>query len=219
METNNKRFIIVHHLPTDVLPRKEFSIDFYWTGTFSACTRLERNEMRHCSLSSFEYSIIIKFLKIIWKPRLCGMNISEQMLALFIIHLVVTHGNFIVCFMFLGMFHPPVNNYKNIEPHESPLHTYKSLSTSRSVIKETTCSPFTSMRKVYSAFTLFKYRRDREREMLCFRHNHQLCATARFTYEWIEFCEIYEICGCWIFERKFIIKLYLKYRKHDYECH
>lgn len=47
--------------------------------------------------------------------------------------------------------------------------------------------------------------------MLCFRHNHQLCATARFTYEWIEFCEIYEICGCWIFERKFIIKLYLKY--------
>lgn len=59
-------------------------------------------------------------------------------------------------------------------------------------------------------FTLFKYRRDREREMLCFRHNHQLCAFARFTYERIEFCEIYEICGCWIFERKFIIKPYLE---------
>lgn len=75
-----------------------------------------------------------------WKPRSCGMNISEQMLALFIIHHVVSHNNFIVRFMFPGMFHPPVNNYKNIEPHESPPNTNKSFSTSRSVIKEILCS-------------------------------------------------------------------------------
>lgn len=153
METNNKRFIIVHHLPTDVLPRKEFSIDFYWTGTFSACTRLERNEMRHCSLSSFEFSIIIKFLKIMEGTAVVWNEYFRANVG-FIHYTPCCDSR-----KLYRLFHVPLyvpSTCEQLQKYRAAriaATNIQSFSTSRSVIKETTCFLFTSMRKVYSAFT------------------------------------------------------------------